>query len=130
MSGPNSGSHSLGRLRTTGFSQHSPITCVSYTSGCSSQENLDTQHKHPGACYGPSAREHCDHSPGSNSFSGSSELAQLILPEVKEGRITSAQVTQILTGHLQKHGQEPYGLSNGSCLSPKPKVELEHIKLS
>lgn len=93
MSGPNSGSHSLGRLRTTGFSQHSPITCVSHTSGCNSQENLDTQHKHPGACYCPSAREHCDHSPGSNSFSGSSELAQMILPDVKEGRITSAQLT-------------------------------------
>lgn len=89
----NSGSHPLGRLRTMDFSQHSATTCVSHTSGCSSWQTLDTQQKHPGACYGPSAREHCDHSPGSNSSRGSSELVQLILPSVKEDRIASVQVT-------------------------------------
>lgn len=37
---------------------------------------------------------------------------------------------QNLPGHLQEHGQEPCGLSHGSCLFPKLKAELKFIKLS
>lgn len=146
----------------------------------------------PGACYCLPAKEHCGHSLGLNSFSDSSDLTQLILPSVKEGRITStAKVeensnstdggrvvvtrggrylsktenhpctkvakerpqgpgsggamestpsrvvgqpgttnAQNLPGWLQEHGQEPCGLSNGSCLSLKLKAELKLIKLS